>query len=304
MWTSTKDIWTFTKGMWTSTKGMWTSTKDLWTSKKGFFVKNMYICTPMKVFLSVNRMTGLRWRRFSPPLYRFLMNSLNVTTMGFAKHPLFPHKVEDLVADLNTKQAYLRPNGSRLGISSAELTGMDALLTAMNTAQARVNNRDTRTKIDTAQRNEAIEEAKKGMRRLICNYVVFNRNATTVDMTALHVPPPGPFGRLPAPDEEPGIGHITSSDDIISVPFYDAQSSYKRGKPEGAQAIEAYMKIGGDPPVSIDEMTERRVSTASPMKIKFGPDMDGVTVYFRFRWVGTRGDCGQWSEVYKVIVTQ
>jgi hypothetical protein len=31
--------------------------------------------------------------------------------------------------------------------------------------------------------------------------------------------------------------------------------------------------------------------------------MEGVTVYLRFRWVGTRGDYGQWSGVYKAIIT-
>lgn len=217
---------------------------------------------------------------------------------------MFPAKIGDRVTDLNTKIAYLKTNASRLGISSADINAADTAVIALNSAQALVNNKDTRTKLDTARRDVALETATESVRKVIYNYVVFNPNATPVDFEALNVPPPGPYPLLPVPHHVPGIGHITSFDRIVTIPFYDALGDDKKGKPEGAQAIEVYMKIGGEPPTNPSEMTERKVSTASPIEIEFDPDMEGVNLYLIFRWVGTRGDYGQWSDVYKVIITK
>ena len=224
--------------------------------------------------------------------------------MAIAKHPLFPTKIGERVTDLNTKMTYLKANVSRLGITSADINALDGQVNALNSAQALVNNKETRTQLDTARRDAALETATDGMRKTIYNYVVYNSNATSVDYKALNVPPAGPFPHLQVPEHVPGIGHITSYDLIASIPFFDAQGNDKIGKPEGAYAIEVYMKIGGEPPVDVSEMTERKVSTASPMEITFDPKMEGLTVYMIFRWVGTRGDYGQWSEVYKMIITR
>lgn len=202
---------------------------------------------------------------------------------------------------MNTKMSYLKLHVSRLGIPASEISNMDTQVNALNAAQALVDNRDTRTKLDKARRNATLKTTKTNMRRLITYYVTMNLNATPVDFSALNIPQTAHRPRLPLPIHIPGIGHITSYDLIVKIPFFDALTG-KRAKPEGTQAIEMYMKVGGDPPNSPDEMTGHRIITASPVRIAFGPEHEFQFVYLIFRWIGTRGNCGPWSEIYRTII--
>ena len=223
--------------------------------------------------------------------------------MPKAKNPLFPTKIDAQVADLNTKLNYLQTNATRLAIPSTELSGLDTLVTDVNTAQAAAGNLDMRSKIDVAVRDEAIQKAQTAMRKVIDFYVADSPNATAVDYEALSIPRPGPHSPLPPPDRVPGIGHITSSDLAVFVPFFDGLTG-KHGKPPGVQAIEVYYQLGGDPPASITVMSERVVATASPVHIQFGFDEELKILYLVFRWIGTRGDYGPWSEIHKISIAR
>jgi hypothetical protein len=223
--------------------------------------------------------------------------------MNQAKHPLFPRNIGEQVADLNTKNGYLKLNATRLGISQTDTVALDTQVNEVNAAQALVDNEDTRTKLDVTRRDEALKKAHVTARRIIDFYVATNPAATAVDFEALNIPPSGPFPHLPAPGYVPGLGHIVSHDLGVDIPFFDAQTGH-RGKPDGVQAIEAYMKIGGEPPKDFSEMTERKVATASPMHMQFGPELEFEVLYLAFRWVGTRGDYGPWSGIYKIIIVR
>ena len=219
------------------------------------------------------------------------------------KHPLFPVHIREQVADLNTKMTYLKLHASRLGIPANMISNMEAQVSAVNTAQALTDNAETRTKLDTARRNQALRTTLMSMRRLVTFYVTTNPDASPVDFEALRIPQPGFRPHLPVPKYVPGIGHITSYDLYVNIPFFNPQTG-KRAKPEGVLALEVYMKIGGEPPASSAEMTERRSCSASPMSLRFDPKQEFQIVYFLFRWIGTRGHYGPWSEVYKTMITR
>jgi hypothetical protein len=51
-------------------------------------------------------------------------------------------------------------------------------------------------------------------------------------------------------------------------------------------------------------MTERKVATSSPVWIQFEPKDEFQVVYLAFRWIGTRGDYGQWSEIRKMVIVR
>jgi hypothetical protein len=223
--------------------------------------------------------------------------------MRSAKHPLFPQKIEEQVADLNTKRDYLAQNTIRLGISGADMTKIETQVAAVNAAQAVVNNPDTRTKLDFTRRDVALDTAHVTMRRVIGYNVTSNPDATPVDFEALNIPRPGVRTHLPDPEFVPGLRHITSHDLGVDILFFDAQTG-KRAKPDGVQAIEVYLKIGGDPPKDFSEMTERRVGTSSPIHVQFGPEQEFEALYIACRWIGTRGAYGPWSEIIKVIIVR
>jgi hypothetical protein len=223
--------------------------------------------------------------------------------MKHAKHPLFPRKVGEQVADLNTKTTYLETNGSRLGIPPSELSTVRTQVEAVNTAQAAVDNRDTRTKLNTAVRNQVLRVAMKTVRKMIKYYVAGSPKATEVDYEALSIPRPGPHSPLEPPHSAPGIGRIVSDNLAVSVPYFDAVTG-SPGRPSGVRSIEVCYQLGGDPPGNVSAMTGRKRATKSPLRIQFDFADEFQMLYIAFRWTGTRGDYGPWSEIHKIVIAR
>jgi hypothetical protein len=223
--------------------------------------------------------------------------------MPHVKHSLFPDTIESKVADLNTKNNYLKVNAGRFGISSADISKVNTLVTAVNTAHTKASDLDMRTKTDIANRKQAIRTAQETVRKVIAYYVIGNLNTTDVDYKMLNIHRPSPYPHLPAPEHIPGIGHIISEDLTVVIPFFDAQTG-KRAKPEGVRSIEAHYKIGGEPPTNPSDMTGHKVDTASPMRLQFEFGNEMEVLYIVFRWIGTRGDYSPWSEIYKIVIAR
>jgi hypothetical protein len=223
--------------------------------------------------------------------------------MAHSKHPLFPETIAEQIADLDSKRKYLKANQTRFGISSTDMEKIDTLVDAAIAANTVASNRDTRTKLDVATRILDIETAQGIERKVIDYYVIGNPNTTEVDYEALRIPRPGPHPHLPDPKDIPGIRRLTSSNLAVLISFFNIQTG-KRSKPAGVQAIEAYYKIGGDPPANISEMSERLIGTASPLRIQFEFGQELQVVYLVFRWVGTRGSYGPWSEIYRIAIAR
>jgi hypothetical protein len=220
-----------------------------------------------------------------------------------SKHPLFPSTIEAQISDLHTKQNYLVANATRFGIPDTELTKLSALVDNVDAAHVKVQDKDNRTKLDTANQQRAIRQAQIEMRKIIVFYVIENPATTPVDYEALSIPVHGPNTPLPSPGDIPGIGHITSTNLAVTIPFFDAFSD-KRAKPVGVYAIEGYTKLGGDPPAGIGELTEKNTATASPMRLQFEFDDEFKVLYLAFRWIGTRGDYGPWTDIHKITIAR
>jgi hypothetical protein len=223
--------------------------------------------------------------------------------MGRTKQPLFPRKIDDQVADLLTKKTYLEENNIRFNIPPIELSELNMEVAEVNSLYAIAADKDKRTRIDVAKRGLAIVTAQTTARRLIDFYVVKNPNTTEVDYRALNIPTPGSSRPLPPPDHVPGIRHLMSNNLAVYAGFFDAKSD-RRAKPAGVQAIEVCFQLGGEQPAEASAMSERRVVTSSPVHLQFGPENEFEVVYLGFRWVGTRGDYGPWSQVYKVVIAR
>jgi hypothetical protein len=223
--------------------------------------------------------------------------------MGHRKQTLFPVNIDEQVADLNTKKDYLEENNNRFSIPQIELATLDTEVTEVNDLHAIASNKDKRSKIDVAKRNEAIVVAQLTSRKIIDFYVVKSPNTTAVDYEALRIPTSGPFHPLPPPDYVPGIRRLESKNLAVSAEFFDAESD-KRAKPEGVQSIEVCVQLGGEAPTEPAAMSERKIFTSSPIHLQFGFEDEFKFVYLVFRWVGTRGDYGPWSEIYKVVIAR
>jgi hypothetical protein len=218
---------------------------------------------------------------------------------------MFPIRIEERIADLHTKCTYLKAMVNRAGIdiTADEVTEFEGLLVIVDLRNAKWLVSDTRTKLDTIARKEAVDTAQKFARRLIEFYVAGNPAATEGDYDILRIPIPGARQPLPAPTTAPGITKLSSSDLAVLVSFFDTLTN-KRGRPDNAQSLEIYYQLGGTEPTSISEMKERAVATATPYRLQFQFDDELKPVYLAFRWVGTRGDFSPWTQIYKLAVVR
>jgi hypothetical protein len=223
--------------------------------------------------------------------------------MTRVKKPLFPLPLAEAIADLDFKRNYLKANGTRFGIETADLSKIETSVNAAQAAYDLADDPKERTEIDVDNRNVAMKRAQGILRKVIGFYVAGNPNATETDYDALRIPVPGLRPPLPDPDHKPGITRLMSRDMSIYASFFDITNGH-RGKPPGVQSIEAYLKVGGDPPASPDEMSERRVSSDTPMRMQFPFEQMFQRAYIAFRWVGTRGAYGPWTEIYTVPIAR
>ncbi|MDR2469422.1 MAG: hypothetical protein LBD27_02940 [Tannerella sp.] len=219
------------------------------------------------------------------------------------KRPLFPQKIEEQVADLNTKQHYIAQNAARFGISTQDVELLQGRVNTVNTAHATASDKNKRTKVDITIRRESIYVAQNDMRKVIDYHITGSPIATEVDYEALRIPRKGYHLPLPMPDSAPGIGRISSSDLTVIVPFFDGKNN-RRFKPIGVYAMEAHYQLGGDPPASVVSLSECATDIAPPLRIRFEFDDEFKIVYLAFRWISTRRDYGPWSEIYKVGIAR
>lgn len=85
--------------------------------------------------------------------------------------------------------------------------------------------------------------------------------------------------------------------------WVDKETPLSRKKPEGVQACEIFLKIGGDPP--IDETTCKRVvrDTATPYVYEFETTDVGKTAYWLFRWVNAKDEPGPFGPMVSAPIT-
>jgi hypothetical protein len=225
--------------------------------------------------------------------------------MSNSKNPFFPRNLDALVEDMNMKVLYLEANGDRLGIPPFERAVIRAQINAVNAAKALTDDRDRRSKKSIETRDRDLLTTKDTLRRITGYFVKDNPNTTPEDYEALHIyRPGGERQRLLPPGFAPGIGQLSSQNSVLTVPFFDATTG-KRRKPDGAQFIEAVYRFGDQLPENADSLIaggDTYISTTSPMRIPFDIDADYKILIIAFRWIGTHGDHGPWSEIYRVVI--
>lgn len=77
--------------------------------------------------------------------------------------------------------------------------------------------------------------------------------------------------------------------------------SVDRTKPAGVRGCEIWMGKG-TMPVNDDDYRYLATDTATPYIVKFDLSEAGSTVWYRLRWVNTRGKVGPWSSVKSGVV--
>ncbi len=156
------------------------------------------------------------------------------------------------------------------------------------------------------------KSAKNGARKAVEAYIKFlvaringSANITDAIRDALGLKPPTPAtsgSDIGTSDDRP-MAIIDVSNRMKHVMRIQNQTSTgtKRAKPANAFGCEIWRKVGMAPS-GVEDMEYVDVVTRSPFAIKYTDVDAGKQAYYAMRWVGSKGEKGNWSETESATI--
>jgi hypothetical protein len=197
----------------------------------------------------------------------------------------------------------VKPNLITWGILADDFTEVESYQTVWNTTYSKASNKQNRTSADVTAKIYARENYEKALRHFVAQWLSSNKKVTDSDRTRMGLTVKS--GTRTAVAVPTSIVEATIDFSVVlqhNLHFYDQYSSGSRAKPDGVHGCEIYIKIDGDAPVDNSEFDYLATCTSTPYLVNFEGNKIGKKIWYRFRWVNTRGEVGPWSTVYGAIV--
>ena len=210
-------------------------------------------------------------------------------------------------ADFDNWQSRLisdvKKNAKTWLISEEDLTPIYGLQLRWTDIFAITSNKQNRTSADVQLKKEVREDLEKAIRQMVRQWLANNSRVTDADRirmgltvktgtrTPAAVPASSPMGII---DFSVRQQH--------SIEFFDEASAHSNAKPEGVHGCEIFVKIDGDAPKSVDEMTYLGTCTASPFVAKYDGTKSGKIAWYWLRWINSRGEAGPWSVAISAMI--
>ena len=210
-------------------------------------------------------------------------------------------------AEFNNWQANLvecvQANATAWGIPAEDITALTAKQSVWKTCYSKASNKQNRTSADVQAKDDAREPHEKDLRKFVAQWLAHNAKVSNSDRDRLgitiksttHTP-------KPIPTTSP-VGTIDFSVRMQhGIHYTDEATPRSKAKPNGVHGCEVWMKLGDEAPRDTSELTFLATNTASPYVATFDGVHVGKTVWYRLRWVNTRGEHGPWSSVISSTV--
>jgi hypothetical protein len=184
----------------------------------------------------------------------------------------------------------------------------DAMM-AIHTKQARwreafaaAEDPATRTKAAVREKQEAREDYEDALREFNKAYLMYNPAMTDAERENFGLPvhdtKPTPARPITSrPELEVGFKEIQKH--ILTVHDTEMESA---GKPAHAAGFEIWRKVGGDAPATEADWQLVAQAPHSPHELTYSEEQSGLRVYYRVRWINTRGVPGPWSEIVSAVI--
>jgi len=197
----------------------------------------------------------------------------------------------------------IEQNAVAWGIPAEDVTLLKAKKSVWDLAYPKASNKQNRTSADVQAKDDARLDYVDVIRPFTAQWLSNNAKVTDSDRTRMGLTVrTGTRTPVAKPTTSP-VGEIDfSARRQHAIYFYDEDSSHSKAKPEGVHGCEIYMKIDGEAPKLVSELTYLATCTASPYVATFDGTQAGKTVYYWLRWVNTRGEAGPWSSVISANV--
>lgn len=188
-------------------------------------------------------------------------------------------------------------------IAEKSFQNLQVLQAKWTAAYLKASNKQNRTSADVQEKNDARYNYEKGLRSFVSEWLTNNSNVTDADRermgltvrsdsrTPVAVPSTRPVGTI---DFSIRLQH--------TVAYVDEANGRSKAKPAGVHGCEIWVKIGGDAPKSVLDLTYKGTCTSSPFTVSFGGEDAGKTAYYWIRWVNTRGENGPWSAPFSAMI--
>lgn len=198
---------------------------------------------------------------------------------------------------------YVALNLAAWGIPEPEFQTLTSLQTVWTDAFSKASNRQNRTAADVKAKDSARTDFEKATRAFTAEWLSNNSKVTDSDRTRMGLTvKAGTRTAVARPSTSP-VGSIDFSVRLQhTINFSDEATPRSKAKPEGVHGCEIYMKVDGDAPKDVSEMSYVATDTATPYVVNFDGSKGGKTVYYWLRWVNTRGETGPWSTCVNALV--
>ena len=198
---------------------------------------------------------------------------------------------------------YTEQNLIPWGIAENDFTALKSIQRNWIIAFTKASNKQNRTAADVMAKDEAGVDFKKVIRVFVAQWLANNTNVNDADRTRMGLTvKTGTRTATLKPASYPVATIDFSTRLRHTIHFSDEASPLRKAKPEGVHGCEIYMKVDGDAPRDVTEMTYVATNTATPYVLTFDGTKAGKTIYYWLRWVNTRGECGPWSNTISAMV--
>lgn len=184
------------------------------------------------------------------------------------------------------------------GISADDFELLEDKQVKWNSAFAKSSNKQNRTSADVQAKDDALEIFKPALRSFVAQWLASNSLISNSDRERMGLTIRSDSRTpTPVPSSSP-IGTIDFSVRLQhAISFFDSNTPQSKAKPAGVHACEIWSKIG-----DATDFTYLISDTRTRHIVNFEQENAGKTVYYRLRWVNTRGEQGPWSSIVSAMV--
>ncbi|MDR1698949.1 MAG: hypothetical protein LBR75_03910 [Prevotellaceae bacterium] len=191
---------------------------------------------------------------------------------------------------------------SSFKIEESKLKDLTAAKSKYELAFQRASNPDSANRADRVERDEREADYKTAIRAFVNENIRYNSNISDYDRQYLgltiadHTPTPAAV-----PHTHPVLRIDFSEPQQHTIHIRDEKLDSKQ-KPEGVKECEIWYKIASEQPTHDSELHYAGSATKSTFSIDFGAEEQGNKVWYKGRWVNTRGQHGTWSVYTSAII--
>jgi len=189
------------------------------------------------------------------------------------------------------------------GISADATTSLESKQGVWNNAFSKASNKQDRTAADVQAKNDTLADYKKEIRSFVAEFLANNSKVTDSDRvqmgltvksetrTPAAVPATSPLGTV---DFGVRLQH--------TLRISDEATPQSKAKPAGVHGCEVWVKLGGEAPKDVSELTFLGTSTGNSYTTNYEGKQANILAYYWLRWVNTRGEHGPWSSTLSAII--